>query len=402
MTQRARDLRMANPRTAWRRVRFADMVTSAGATRKARGWTAGDSGVNRYVGLEHLDSNCPRIRRWGSPETVGENSDLRHFEPGDVILARRGIEQRKVGMAEFRGVASGHALVLRARPETVLPAFLPYFLLSDLFMTRALQFSAGSLSKTVNLSALMKQEFALPPLEVQENAVAALRAITDVEYAYQGLVDSTSMLARSFCEDLFRNASSFPTRSVRELCRSGRPLCYGVVQPGESDDAGVPLIRVCDLDGFGHIESSQQLARISAPVDRQYARSRVIQGDVVVSIVGTIGRVAVIPDTHAGHNIARALARISPIANILPEYLAGVLQTPTYQHRLVAESYETARKTLNLSTLGELPIPVPDVSTQQVFVDRLEAITRARDDAGMRADACRAVTRAILSSLWTK
>ena len=97
---------MSDLKPGWKRVRFGDMVTSAGATRKVRGWTAEQAGVDRYVGLEHLDSNSLAIRRWGSPDGVGNNSDLRHFEPGDVILARRGIELRKVGQAQFSGVAS--------------------------------------------------------------------------------------------------------------------------------------------------------------------------------------------------------------------------------------------------------------------------------------------------------
>jgi type I restriction enzyme S subunit len=147
------------------------MVASMGATRKARGWTAGESGVDRYIGLEHLDSNSLKIRRWGSPDDVGANSDLRHFEPGDVILARRRIYQRKIGVAEFYGVASGHALVFRAKREVVLPEFLAFFMQSDAFMGRADRFSAGSLSETVNLSSLMNEEFALPPL----NRIAVIR-----------------------------------------------------------------------------------------------------------------------------------------------------------------------------------------------------------------------------------
>lgn len=48
---------MAKASATWKRVRFDAMVTSAGATRKARGWRAVDAGVDRYVGLEHLEVN---------------------------------------------------------------------------------------------------------------------------------------------------------------------------------------------------------------------------------------------------------------------------------------------------------------------------------------------------------
>ena len=58
-------------------------------------------------------------------------------------------------------------MVLRAKPDVVLPEFLPFFMQSDLFMDRALEISVGSLSPTINWKTLAAQEFALPPLEEQ-------------------------------------------------------------------------------------------------------------------------------------------------------------------------------------------------------------------------------------------
>lgn len=185
---------MADPKAAWRKVQFSEMVTSAGATRKSRGWNIEDAGVERYVGLEHLDSNSLAIRRWGDPRDVGENSDLRHFEVGDVLLARRGIELRKVGRAHFPGVASGHALVFRAVPEIVLPEFLPFFIQSDVFMSRADRRSVGSLSKTVNLSALMKEEFALPPLEEQRRVVRLLQGLEETKLSASEVFDKLEIV----------------------------------------------------------------------------------------------------------------------------------------------------------------------------------------------------------------
>jgi hypothetical protein len=77
-----------------------------------------EAGVERYVRLEHLDPESLKIRRWGSPEDVGA-SKLR-FKPGDIIFGKRRAYQRKLAVAEFEGICSAHAMVLRAREETVL------------------------------------------------------------------------------------------------------------------------------------------------------------------------------------------------------------------------------------------------------------------------------------------
>ena len=46
-----------------------------------------ESGVERYVGLEHLDADSLRIRRWGDITDV-ESTKLR-FQPGDIIFGKR-------------------------------------------------------------------------------------------------------------------------------------------------------------------------------------------------------------------------------------------------------------------------------------------------------------------------
>lgn len=107
-----------------------------------------ESGVERYVGLEHLDADSLRIRRWGEITDV-ESTKLR-FHPGDIIFGKRRVYQRKLAVADFEGICSAHAMVLRAKADVALPDFLPFFMQTDRFMERALEISVGSLSPTIN------------------------------------------------------------------------------------------------------------------------------------------------------------------------------------------------------------------------------------------------------------
>jgi len=45
-------------------------------------------------------------------------------------------------------------MVIRARPDKVLPEFLPFLMMSDRFMNRAVEISVGSLSPTINWTTL--------------------------------------------------------------------------------------------------------------------------------------------------------------------------------------------------------------------------------------------------------
>ena len=144
-----------------------------------------EADVEYYVGLEHLDSESLTIRRWGAPSDV-DATKLR-FRAGDIIFGRRRVYQRKLAVADFDGICSAHAMVLRAKPAVALPEFLPFFMQSDLFMERAKEISVGSLSPTINWKTLAKEEFALPPLDEQRRIATVLKAM---EEAGETIVDT--------------------------------------------------------------------------------------------------------------------------------------------------------------------------------------------------------------------
>jgi type I restriction enzyme S subunit len=107
-------------------------------------------------------------------------------------------------------------------------------------------------------------------------------------------------------------------------------------------------------------------------------------GDVLVSIVGTIGRVFFVPDGCEGFNIARAIARISPARGVDGRYIAYVLRTTAYQRGLSGASFETARKTLNLEELGKLAIPLPPIGKQIEVVEDLARLSATANQVRSR------------------
>lgn len=186
--------------------------------------------------------------------------------------------------------------------------------------------------------------------------------------------------------------------TLEEMVDPARGLCYGVVQPGKDPGEGVPLIRVQDLLGE-HIDR-ESLRRIEPAIDDQYERSRVEPGDVLVSLVGTIGRVATV-DAEVGYaNIARAVGRVSSLCG-LGEWIALCLQAPQVQDWLQRESREVARKTLNLGTLAQAAIPVPPlaeaaqaVSQATAYLQRGRAIMATAQVATERVENLRQSTLA--------
>lgn len=167
----------------WRMVRFGEMADNINIH-----IDPAEAETDIYVGLEHLDPDSLRLRRWGQPTDV--TGDKLMFQKGDIIFARRRAYQRKLAVAEFDGICSAHAMVVRAKPDVVLPNFLPFFMQSDMFMERAVEISVGSLSPTINWKTMVIQEFPLPPIEEQHRIAEILWAADDVTQSWDKVLRS--------------------------------------------------------------------------------------------------------------------------------------------------------------------------------------------------------------------
>ncbi len=165
----------------WKMVKFGDIAQNV-AVRV----DPADAKTDVYVGLEHLDPSTIHLRQWGHPTDV--TGQKLAFKKGDVIFGRRRAYQRKLAVAEFDGICSAHAMVVRAKPKMILPEFLPFFLQSDMFMERAIEISVGSLSPTINWKTLKVQEFPLPPLDEQKRIAEILWAADEAAEAYESVL----------------------------------------------------------------------------------------------------------------------------------------------------------------------------------------------------------------------
>ena len=129
--------------------------------------------LTTYVGLDHLDADNLNIERTGTPSDV-IGTKLKIYK-GDIIFGKRRAYLRKVAVSHFDGIASAHSMILRADEKNIEKDFLPYFMQSETFMTRAVQISEGSLSPTIKNSTLAKQEFILPKKDKQKELISIFK-----------------------------------------------------------------------------------------------------------------------------------------------------------------------------------------------------------------------------------
>ncbi len=196
-------------RKGWKRYPFGAFAESVNQRVEPR-----DAADEIYVGLDDLDPQDLHVRRWGKGSDV-IGTKLR-FRKDDIIFGRRRAYQRKLAVAEFDGICSAHAMVVRARSDLVLPEFLPFLMMSDHFMNRAVEISVGSLSPTINWKTLMLEEFDLPSLAQQRRIASMLWATNDAVRASTTNVEAMVDVQRAIFCDIFREKNAYPKVAVRE------------------------------------------------------------------------------------------------------------------------------------------------------------------------------------------
>jgi type I restriction enzyme S subunit len=164
------------------------------------------------------------------------------------------------------------------------------------------------------------------------------------------------------------------TIPLRELIEPDRSISYGVVQPGSHVACGIPIVRVGDVRN-GEIQVSEPL-RISEEIEAKYSRTRLRGGELIITIVGSVGQTAIVPKSLAGWNVARAIA-VLPIRSEIGAYWVQLaLRAPSVREQIDSRLNTTVQATLNLGDIAELPILVPPLSDRE----RISSILAAIDD----------------------
>ena len=370
-------------KTNWQSVRFGDMVHHI-----SERVHPGDVSVDYYVGLEHLDSESLKIRRWGTPDDVGATK-LR-FYPGDIIFGKRRFYQRKLAVAEFEGICSAHAMVLRAKPKVVLPEFLPFFMQSETFFERAMSISVGSLSPTINWTTLKRQEFALPPLDEQRRIAEILWASTQVINQWTLSTKELIRARRVFLRHLYKNGinnqstketkigkipSNWKVMLLEELAVNGS--LNGLYKPKSAYGSGVEMVHMGDLFANDIIQNDDmQCVNLTSSELENYSLE---EGDLLFArrsiVLEGAGKCSIVGNLKAPIVFESSIIRIRPDQNLVnPSFLIGWFQSIEGIKLMRGITRRGAIAGIAASDLLQLPIPITDMVEQSSIVSIINEI----------------------------
>jgi type I restriction enzyme S subunit len=188
-----------------------------------------------------------------------------------------------------------------------------------------------------------------------------------------------NQFSQSVFVDMFgsKGFDCWPTLPLYRLVAEGDTINYGVVQPGDSFEGGVPLLRVSDL-GDGQV-LVDKIKKIDPRIEANYKRSRLHGNEILISCVGSIGQIALTTKKFEGFNIARAVARVPPLERFDRTFVAHYLRIDEIQRYFKRELRTVAQPTLNIRQIAETRIIAPPVRLQREFTHKIEVVERLKE-----------------------
>jgi type I restriction enzyme S subunit len=314
------------------------------------------------------------------------------LQPGDILFSHINSVEHIGKCAVYRGspaklVHGMNLLCMRCDQKRLLPEFAKYLIRSSAFRADLSRFIKKAVNQaSVSIGDLRTVRVVVPPVAQQRRIAEVLDRADTLRAKRRAAFAHLDTLIRSIFLDLFGSETETDTANGRVRLESITSLITKGTTPTSIGlhfaDRGVPFVRVQNLMS-GVVNWEEDVLFISPETHRALSRSQIRAGDLLVSIAGTIGRVAIVTPGAPELNCNQAVAIVRPTADAIPEYLVHWLQGKSAQRQMLGAQVTGTISNLSLTQLRDIKLSVPPVSLQLEFARRAAAIEKTK--AGHRA-----------------
>ena len=140
------------------------------------------------------------------------------------------------------------------------------------------------------------------------------------------------------------------------------------------DKTSHPYIRVRDLSDRRYLELDNQIEYLDEEVFNSISRYTVNEGDIVISIVGTIGLVSIIGKTLDGANLTENCVKLIELKNVNRDYLYYYLTSIYGKREFEKGTVGAVQAKLPIKNIQQVSIKLPNLSQQKAIADILSSL----------------------------
>ncbi|MBR6251279.1 MAG: restriction endonuclease subunit S [Bacteroidales bacterium] len=289
--------------------------------------------------------------------------------------AKWGKNDNTAYIIEGKSWVNNHAHILKMHDDAI-DAYVRYFLNGkDLNC-----YITGAIVQKLTQAALVNIPIPLPPLETQSRIVAELdllQAIIDKQKAQLAELDN---LAQCIFYDMFgdpvENDKGWEVKKLWEIVSEDCPISYGIVQPGDGVDNGIPVVRPVDMTHT--FVYRQGLKQTTKEISNSYKRTILKGNEILLCVRGTTGLVSLATDELKGCNVTRGVTPIECNVQNDRWFVYFQFLTNAVQQHIAEYTKGIALKQINMKDVREIPFIVPPLSLQQSFAAKIESIEKQK------------------------
>ncbi len=258
-----------------------------------------------------------------------------------------------------------------------LKALIPKTAISERYLLHALlarrgeiqSLGKGATVKGVTIDRLSSLEIPLPPLEEQRRIAAILDKAQDIKALCDKAEKLSEIADRSLFLHYFAEQPGSNEITLQDIIdRKANAIRTGPfgsqLLHSEFTEAGIAVLGIDNAVTNNFTWGKRRY--ISEEKYRQLERYTVFPGDLLITIMGTCGRVAVVPDDIPTAINTKHLCAISVNQDaILPDYLHDyILYHPFAVKYLARQTKGAIMEGLNMSIIKQIPVFLPPLKKQ--------------------------------------
>ncbi|MFZ2275387.1 MAG: restriction endonuclease subunit S [Candidatus Nanogingivalis sp.] len=184
---------------------------------------------------------------------------------------------------------------------------------------------------------------------------------------------------------------------IKEFCPNGvKFLQLGDVaqilngysfKSGKYSESGIRVVRISDVQK-GKM-SDKDLKFYPLEYEAEISRYLLRENDLVMSLTGNVGRVAMLSKTDLPAGLNQRVACIRPSEIVLTRWLFHFLDTDTFESDAMKNSTGGGQKNMSTMWLSKYKIPVPPLEVQKEIVNILDKFTQLEAELSAELEARR-------------
>lgn len=308
-----------------------------------------------YVSTENMLQNKAGIT---TPSSIPSVGSITAYKENDTLVSNIRPYFKKIWKATSCGGCSNDVLVFRAK-DGISADFLYYLLADDRFFDYSMQTSKGTKMPRGDKKAIL--EYTVSDLDfVTQKKATIILSLIDRKIAVNNTInDNLLEQASTLFNSVIQQSTSVVYAELGSLAdvKGGKRLPKGVnlvTAPNQH-----PYIRVRDLNNAVFASLSNDYEYVDDETQQSISRYIVSTGDLLISIVGTIGLTAIVDHTLNKANLTENCVKLTNLKKVTPEYLLLFLRS------------SQGAETMSKGTVGAVQLKLPIKNIQSIAVPLL-------------------------------